>query len=164
MEGTASDDTLATTGEEWLDGLLRTIYDRGEADDYDALIAWAKEKGVEAIRNTVTMYGRGDIETTEWYFDMLASASTRLAVSDYPGYDTEVAPVVNCVSDWHSGEARAKALAASRRATTLVDVIELAHAQAYEAGVPIRSWLYAEGYDPETPIPTWNDDAQAWEI
>lgn len=28
----------------------------------------------------------------------------------------------------------------------------------------IDTWLYERGIDSETPIPMWNEDAQAWEV
>lgn len=31
-------------------------------------------------------------------------------------------------------------------------------------GVELNTWLDQRGVDPETPVPVWNEDAQAWEV
>lgn len=31
-------------------------------------------------------------------------------------------------------------------------------------GLELNDWLDTRGIDPETPIPVWNPDAEAWEV
>lgn len=31
-------------------------------------------------------------------------------------------------------------------------------------GLELNAWLDRRGVDADTPIPTWNEDAQAWEV
>lgn len=33
-----------------------------------------------------------------------------------------------------------------------------------ENGLELNDWLDKKGVDPESPIPAWNEEAQAWEL